>query len=151
MRLHVRAVAVLAVGLLVVLATVEAASARQQAREFYLLVRVHQCLLSGPTNTSKLVPVVACSDPAHRFEVYAIGHGGWGTTPPSPSRALAVARSVCLGAFQRLTGHSLRATLGWNAFWPDPGAESQHYRDKIICSLRTWPRLAPLGAGWHVR
>jgi hypothetical protein len=149
-RVCIGVAAVLAACLLTTLSGVKAASARPQAREFYLSVRVHQCLISGPTTTRKLLPIVPCSDPAHRFEVYAIGHGGWGTTPPSQSTALAVARSVCLGAFQRLTGHPLAATLGWNAFWPDPGAESRRYLDKIICSLRTWPHLAPLGAGWHV-
>ena len=151
MRVYVGVVVVLVACLLLALSGVEAASAQQQAREFYLSVRVHQCLVSGPTKTSKLLRIVPCSDPAHRFEVYAIGHGGWGTTPPSPSGALAIARSVCLGAFQRLTGHPLAPTLGWNAFWPDPGAESRRYRDKIICSLRRWPHLVPLGAGWHVR
>ena len=40
---------------------------------------------------------------------------------------------------------------GWNAYWPDAGAETARYGDKIICNFRAWPSLAALGSGWHVR
>ncbi len=135
----------------VALVAVNVAAARQQEREFYLTVRAHQCLVAQPTEKAKLLAVVPCLSPSHRLEVYAIGHGGWGTKPPAQAGALAIAKTVCLGAFRRLTGHPLSASYGWAAFWPDPGSESTRYRDKIICSLRTWPSFSPLGPGWHVR
>ena len=53
--------------------------------------------------------------------------------------------------FQRLTGHPMTASEGWSAFWPDPGAETAKYGDKIICRFRTWPHMNALGSGWHVR
>ena len=86
------------------------------------------------------------------MEVFAVAHGGWGHgTPPSAARGYGHARSICLTAFRRITGHAMSGTEGWQAFWPDPGAETARYGDKIICNLRAWPRWQPLGAGWHVR
>jgi len=121
-----------------------------ESRVFYLTAHPRQCIVSVSTSP-KWVQVVPCSDPEHNMEVYALVHGGWGRgTPPTASKGLAIARALCLSAFQRLTGHPLPNTLGWNAFWPDPGAETTRYGDKIICSLRHWPQIAPLGPGWHV-
>jgi hypothetical protein len=78
-----------------------------------------------PTTTVLVVP---CSNPTHNFEVYAIGHGGWGhRTPPAGPRSFAIARSVCLSTFQRLTGHPLHLPYGWSASWPGPGAETARY------------------------
>jgi len=134
------AIAVLAAG----------ASARARGRVFYLTLHPRQCAIFSSVG-SKTIPVVPCADPAHNAEVYAIGHGGWGHTPPNQSGGYAIARSFCLGAFQRLTGHQLPANRGWWAFWPDAGAETARYGDKIICSYRAWPHLLPLGSGWHVR
>ncbi|HZT91052.1 MAG TPA: hypothetical protein VFA05_03340 [Gaiellaceae bacterium] len=117
---------------------------------FYLSVHTHQCL-QRDGNQAKTVLVVPCSDAAHEMEVYAIRHGGWGRTPPSPSRGYALARTLCLATFQRITGHAMTRGEGWQAFWPDPGAETARYGDKVVCNLRTWPGWRPLGAGWHVR
>lgn len=126
------------------------ASGRSGSRVFYLAVHPRQCLVSVKTSP-KWVRAVPCSDPSHNMEVYALVHGGWGHgTPPAATKGYAIARSLCLSAFQRLTSHALATPFGWNAFWPDPGAESARYGDKIICSLRRWPRLEPLGRGWHV-
>ena len=128
-----------------------AASASTGQRVFYLTTHPRQCLIAtGPTAKSPLA--VPCSDPRHNMEVYAVGHGGWGHHHPPASKTVigGVARAICLSAFQRLTGHSLPANSGWNAYWPDPGSETARYGDKIICSYRTWPRLAALGSGWHV-
>jgi hypothetical protein len=139
-----------AAGAFVLLAAVGAAFARESERVFYLSVHPRQCLIDSakPTTTVLVVP---CSNPTHNFEVYAIGHGGWGhRTLPAGPRSFAIARSVCLSTFQRLTGHPLRLPYGWSASWPGAGAETARYGDKIICSLRAWPRLAPLGSGWHV-
>lgn len=118
---------------------------------FYLTTHPRQCLIA--TSTSGKRPLlVSCSNPRHNFEVFAIGHGGWGHAhPPAQNKVLGIARAVCLTAFQRITGHPLPPGSGWNAFWPDPGAETASYGDKLICSYRTWPQLAALGSGWHVR
>ena len=132
-------------------ATAALAASGSGTRVFYLATHPRQCLVSVKSSP-KFVQVVPCADPAHDMEVYAIAHGGWGHAAPPPStRAVAIARSLCLSAFQRVTGHPLARTQGWNAFWPDPGAETARYGDKVICSLRTWPGLGPLGPGWHVR
>lgn len=121
---------------------------------FYLTVHPKQCLIGGTNagnKNAKTVTVVPCSDSNHNFEVYAVGRGGWGHgTPPALARVLAVMRMICLAAYQRITGHPLARTQGWNGFAPDPGSETARYGDRIICSLRTYPGLRPLGAGWHV-
>ena len=119
-------------------------------RVFYLTTHPRECLLT--TSASAKRPfVVPCSDAQHTLEVYAIGHGGWGHhAPPRQDAALGIARSVCVTAFQRITGRALSSTEGWNAFWPDPGAETARYGDKIVCGYRAWPRWVALGSGWHV-
>jgi hypothetical protein len=128
-----------------------AAYARTTGRVFYLAVHPRQCLIVPTTGSSKTVLTVPCSNSAHNLEVFAAGQGGWGhRTPPAYAKAHAIARSVCLSAFRRLTGHAMGSREGWLASWPDPGAETAHYGDKIICGLRTWPGIAPLGSGWHV-
>ena len=131
------------------------ASAAVGHNVFYLTVHPRQCLIAPSASGSsggKIVEVVPCSNPRHTFEVYAVGHGGWGHGNPPPIKTvLATMRSVCLTAYQRLTGHVLRSPGGWDGFAPDPGAETARYGDKIICSYRTWPALRALGAGWHVR
>ena len=136
----VGAVALLAAG---------AASGAGRGRAFYLSVRLHQCLIGTTTPGAKTVTVVPCSNAAHNLEVYAVGHGGWGHANP-PSNASARVRVICLTAYQRLTGDALPKTAGWQGFWPDPGAETKQYGDKVVCSYRTWPRLGPLGSGRHV-
>ncbi len=126
------------------------ASSRSSGRVFYLSTHPRECLVSVKSSP-KWVQVVPCSNSAHNMEVYAIVHGGWGhRTPPPSTKALSIARSLCLAAFQRVTGHPLATTQGWNAFWPDPGSETARYGDKVICSLSSYPRLGPLGSGWHV-
>jgi hypothetical protein len=136
--------AVLALGLVVA----GAASPATSGQVFYLSARVHQCLITTqpPSKTEVVVP---CSNAAHNFEVYAVGHGGWGHKRPSNTYELA--RSVCLSTYHRLTGHSLPKKGGWWGFWPDAGAETARYGDRVVCSYRTAPTLKPLGSGWHVR
>jgi hypothetical protein len=140
---------ILVVAASVVSVAVGIASAGSATRLFYLAEHPRQCLIV-PT-AGKTVVVVPCSDAAHNLEVYAVGHGGWGHAgPPAQAQALAIARSICFSAFQRLTGHAIRTPYGWLASWPDPGAESARYGDKVICGLRTWPHIGPMGSGWHV-
>ena len=131
------------------------ASAAVGNKIFYLTAHPRQCLIGSAksgTAGAKSIEVVPCSDPRHTFEVYAVGHGGWGhSNPPAGKTLHAILRTVCLTAYQGLTGHALGSTDGWYALWPDPGDETARYGDKIICSFRTWPALLPLGAGWHVR
>jgi hypothetical protein len=143
------------IGLLLLLTAATAAQASQGAgqRAFYLTVHPRECLIgstSSGNKSYKTVLVVPCSNPNHNLEVYAIGHGGWGhRTPPPVKTELAIMRTVCWAAYQRLTGHPLRA--GWDGFAPDPGAETAQYGDKIICNYRSWPAFHALGAGWHAR
>ena len=125
------------------------APAATSGRVFYLSVRVHQCLIGTTNQRAKTVAVVPCSNAAHNLEVYAVGHGGWGRQNPPPN-SFALARVVCLLAYQRVTGHPLPATAGWQGFWADPGAETVRYGDKVICSYRSWPHFGPLGSGRHV-
>lgn len=142
----------LVLAVLVLSVAVGAAMAAASGRVFYLAVHPRQCLIvpTSDTGNSKLVLVVSCANPAHNEEIYAVGHGGWGHTPPTAARADAIAKSFCLSSFQRLTGHVMSSREGWLASWPDPGAETARYGDKIICGLRDWPHIAPLGRGWHV-
>jgi hypothetical protein len=136
-----------------VLLTAVVASAATGRRVFFLTVKPHQCLVGSArtgSKANKTVLIVPCSNPAHNFEVYGIGHGGWGHAAPPPlTTELSIMRTTCSAIFQRVTGHPLR-TYGWYGFAADPGAETARYADKIICSLRTYPAFGPLGVGWHV-
>ncbi len=136
------------------MAAAEQAAASPGQRAFYLTVRPGQCLIAGSksgTGGDKIVLVVPCSDPRHQFEVYAVRHGGWGHGKvPPPATVKLIMRSVCLAAYQQITGHQMPAGGGWDAFDPDPGAEQTHYADDIICSYVHFPAFTPLGAGRHV-
>jgi hypothetical protein len=146
-----RSTAVLVV--LVWLVSCAGASAAVGQRVFYLTVKPGQCLIGSAATGNKgykTVLAVPCSNPAHDFEVYGIGHGGWGHAPPALMSVAVVTRNTCVALFRRVTGHPLPRTSGWYGFVADPGTEAADYGDKIICSLRTYPALLPLGAGWHV-
>ena len=126
-----------------------ASSGRASIPVFYLKLKVGECALPF---SSKTIPVVACSNPRHVIEFYAIGHAGWGhhAAPPS-ALAYAKARTICLADFRHITRHALPKNRGWWAFWPDAGPEQSHYGDELICGFRSWPALSALGRGWHVR
>ena len=148
MRSLLVSVAVLIAGCILHSATASGSTGR---RVFYLTTHPRQCLIATKS-TGKWPFVVSCSNSRHNLEVYAIGHGGWGHRgPPAYKTALGIARSVCLPAFQRITGHALASNQGWNASWADPGSESARYGDRIICSYKAWPQPVALGSGWHVR
>jgi hypothetical protein len=127
------------------------ASAKQGDRVFYLAVHPRQCLIASPDPAVKTFEVVRCSNAAHNLEVFAVKRGGWGSKPPTPRAAGLIARSRCLTSYRLLTGHGAPRTAGWAFFLPDAGAETTRYGDRIVCGFRTWPTLAPLGTGWHVR
>jgi hypothetical protein len=125
------------------LASIAAAAGRPT---FYLAVASHQCVIAPVVHKQLLV--VPCSDAKHNEEVYAVGHA---TMPPTYAAQLSVARIFCLASFQRVTGRPMGSTEGWEAYWPDPGAERAKYDDKVICAYRHLTRLEPFGPGWHVR
>ena len=113
---------------------------------FYLQLKVGQCALRPH---SKMLLVVPCSNPNHFLETYAVMHGGWGSTPPSHSALMSLASSVCRTSFQRRFHHPIRTGYGYEFYFPDPGAETAKYGDRVNCSLRTWPSYTALGAGTH--
>ena len=113
---------------------------------FYLELKVGQCALRPH---SKILQVVPCSNPKHFLETYAVMHGGWGRTPPSRSALVSLATSACRSSFQRRFGHAIPAGYGFEYYFPDPGAETRKYGDRVNCSLRTWPSYVALGAGKH--
>jgi hypothetical protein len=125
--------------------------AQPAGRVFYLAVPPHKCLIASSNPSAKSFSLVGCWNPAHNLEVYAVAHGGWGKRAVSPGVAATRARAVCLTRYRKLTGHGAPRTAGWAFFFPDPGAEARRYGDRVICGFRAWPRLAPLGSGWHVR
>jgi hypothetical protein len=113
---------------------------------FYLQLKVGQC---AKRPHSKILLVVPCSDPSHALETYAVMHGGWGAAPPSPLALRNRAMSLCRSSFQRRFGHPIRAGYGFEFFFPDPGAETTKYGDRVSCSLRLWPAYGAMGAGKH--
>jgi hypothetical protein len=118
-------------------------------RIFYLDLKVGQCAMRPSGKTLLVIP---CSNPAHNLETYVVARGGWGHgNPPGHAAAVAIARSLCLGSFQRRFGHPIGAGYGYQFFFPDPGAETRKYGDRLICSLRTWPAYGAMGAGKHFR
>jgi len=117
-------------------------------RVFYLAMKTGDCTTQA---TSKSYLVLPCANARHQFEVYAVGHGGWGKTPPSHSAAFARAQQLCTSSFQRRYGGPIGTGYGWWAFWADPGAEAATYGDRIVCALVRWPGHPPMGAGTHFR
>jgi hypothetical protein len=124
-------------------------SAAADGRVFYLGVHAPQCLIAPTDPSAKLFTAVPCANSAHNLEVYAVVRGGWGKAATLQSEGL-IARSRCLARYRGLVGHGAPSTAGWEFLFADPGAEAARYGDRIVCAFRTWPRLAPLGSGWHV-
>lgn len=144
------ALAALAVSLAATTAAQAAASAGKRA--FYLTARPGMCLIAtskaGGTG-HKYLTHVPCTNPKHNFEVFSIQHGGWGKTPV-PANAPTRVLQICRAAYNRVTGHPLRAPGGVSGFWPDPGTEQARYGDKVICSYILYPSYGPLGSGRHI-
>jgi len=115
---------------------------------FYLNFHSGQCGLYTTANGEHPL-VVPCSDPAHNMEVYFVTHGGWGPSPAT-SFVAADSRRICLSKFQKLFGGAMRSNFGYLYFYPDPGAQTRQYGDRLICSLTRWPNAhASMGAGVH--
>lgn len=127
-----------------------ASSSRSRGSVFYLNLKVHQCGIAASAS-SKTISVVPCSNARHTIEVYAIRHGGWGHgAPPSLTALLSTVRNLCVTAFTQITHRTSAKPFGYVFFVPDPGSEQTRYGDKLICTLGYYPKLAPLGGGWHV-
>jgi hypothetical protein len=137
---------VLAATAAVLAATTSAATASH--RVFYLAMRAGDCTTKV---ASKWYLVMPCANARHRFEVYAVGHGGWGTAPPSHSAAFARVEQLCTSTFQRRYGGPIGTGYGWWAIWADAGAEAEKYGDRVVCALVRWPEHPPMGPGTHFR
>ena len=115
---------------------------------FYLELKVGQCALRPH---GKILLVVPCSNRNHNLETYAVMHGGWGGAQPARTVMVATVTSLCKSSYQRRYGHPISTGYGFEFFFPDPGAETSKYRDRMSCSLRLWPSYGPMGAGTHLR
>jgi hypothetical protein len=121
------------------------APATTQATIFYLDLKVGTC---AKQVTTKRFLVLPCSNGTQQYEVFAVVHGGW-TQAPAYRVAYARAQGLCLSTFARRYGGALGTPYGWYAFWPDAGAESARYHDRIVCTLVRPPGHPSLGAGTH--
>ena len=117
-------------------------------RTFYLDLKAGQC--AGQL-TGKSLLVVPCSNGSHRYEPFAVLHGGWGHAPRGHNAAFARAQQLCVGTYRTRYGGAIRQGYGWWAFWPDAGPETTKYGDRIVCSLVRWPGRPPMGPGTHFR
>jgi hypothetical protein len=116
---------------------------------FYLDVKAGQCVKGA---ARKHFAVLACSNPSHQYEVFAVLHGGWNKAAPSQHGTIfAIAAKLCPATFQQKYGARIDAPYGWWGFWPDAGAESAKYGDRLICTLIRWPGHPAMGAGTHFR
>jgi len=154
MRLHRSARSSLGVVVLVLVAVLPqlgGVSSASGAGTFYLSLRAGECAISTSTNGEHPL-VVPCSDPHHNMEVYVVTRGGWGSTPPAQSIINQDARRICLSDFQHRFRGAMRTGYGYLFYFPDPGAQTQQYRDRMICSLTRWPNdHVAMGAGTHFR
>ena len=122
-------------------------TAASTTRIFYLTAKTGHCYIAGSTSAKTFVSV-PCSNPRHTLEIYWTGHGGWGNTTPSPATAARRARQVCISQYERINHGAYKS---YSLFYADPGKEAAKYHDHIVCAHSTYPKLHPLGAGWHVR
>jgi len=144
-----RSLGVVALALAAVLPQLSGAASAVGTPTLYLNFHAGECGLYTSANGEHPL-VVPCSDPEHNMEVYLVTHGGWG---PSPAASIVSedAHRICLSKFQKLYGGALRPNFGYLYFFPDPGAQTQQYGDRLICSLTKWPNAhAAMGAGTHL-
>ena len=147
-RAALRPLGIVAVALVAILPQLSGTASAVGTPTFYLNFHPGQCGLYTSVNGEHPL-VVPCSDPAHDMEVYVVTHGGWGTSPAS-STITADSHRICLSKFQKLYGGALRPNFGYLYFFPDPGAQTKQYGDRLICSLTKWPNAhAAMGAGTH--
>ena len=127
--------------------TASAARATTPRTTFYLDLKPGQCAKHVAPKTWVVVP---CSNGSHSLEVYAVLHGGWGHAVPTPNVVSARAKALCGSKFQARYGLLRR---GWTVvfFFPDPGAETAKYGDRIVCNLATSLAFTAMGPGTHFR
>jgi len=143
-----RSLGIVALAFAAVVPQLSGAASAVGTTTFYLNFHTGECGLYTPANGEHPL-AVPCSDPQHDMEVYSVTHGGWGHSPAA-SVVSADAHRVCLSKFQKLFGGVLRPNFGYLYFFPDPGAQTQQYGDRLICSLTRWPNAhAAMGAGTH--
>jgi hypothetical protein len=134
---------------IVVLSDASSVAASSIHRTFYLDLHAGECAI-GPSASAKYIQVAPCANPSHDIEVYVVTRGGWSqSTRPSNATINARARQICLSNFQRKFGGALKSPYGYRDYYPDPGAESAKYGDRLSCSLTRWPIVGPMGAGTH--
>jgi hypothetical protein len=144
-----RSLGVLVLALAAVLPQLSGVANAAGAPTFYLSLHAGQCAIYSSTSGEHPL-VVPCSNPQHNMEVYVVTHGGWGSTVRANSIVSKDARRICLSDFHRLFRGAMRANFGYLFYFPDPGAQTQQYGDRLICGLTSWPNdHAALGAGTH--
>jgi hypothetical protein len=116
---------------------------------FYLNLKAGECARLPMKH--KHLRVVPCRNPRHQLEVFAVDHHvGWGLTEPPHRIVVRLSFTVCNNAFLQRFRRVIRPPYGYIAYWPDPGAETRKYGDRMICAL-VGPRKGPMGPGTHFR
>jgi len=116
---------------------------------FYLNLRVGECARLPMKH--KHLRVVPCANPRHQLEVFAVDrHVGWGLSEPPHRVVVRLSFTVCNNAFLQRFNRVIHQPYGYIAYWPDPGAETRKYGDRMICAL-VGPGKGPMGSGTHFR
>lgn len=114
---------------------------------FYLDLKAGECARLPMKH--KHLRVVPCRNPRHQLEVFAVDQDvGWGDTPPPHRIVVRLSFTVCNNAFLQRFRHVITPPYGYIAYWPDPGAETRKYGDRMICAL-VGPGKGPMGPGTH--
>jgi len=114
---------------------------------FYLDLKVGECARLPMKH--KHLRVVRCRNPRHQLEVFAVDHHvGWGLAEPPHRVVVRLSFTVCNNAFLGRFRHLIHPPYGYIAYWPDPGAETRRYGDRMICAL-VGPGKRPMGPGTH--
>jgi hypothetical protein len=115
---------------------------------FYLDLKTGECAFLPMKH--KHLRVVPCLNSLHQIEVFTVTHGGWGLAQPPPHRVVVqLSFTVCNNAFLRRFGRVIQPPYVYVAYWPDPGAETNRYGDRMICALALPGNHPPMGAGTH--
>ena len=103
--------------------------------------------LAAPRQALQVVP---CSNPNHNLETYWVGHGGWGHASVTHATKFADARAGAGAYPAAVRPLDPGSDTGWDGFWPDPGAESAKYGDRLECFLVRYPGEPAMGRGRHI-
>jgi len=115
---------------------------------FYLRLKAGECARLPMKH--KHLRVVPCRNPRHELEVFAVDqHVGWGLDEPPHRIVVRLSFTVCNNAFLRRFGRVITRPYTYVAYWPDPGAETNRYGDRMICALGLPGNHPPMGAGTH--